>query len=60
MNWLKYYKTVDNDGVKIKDAAKKLGKMIKGRSTDAAEARKVIKECRDSYNEIIKDESKQN
>lgn len=45
LNWLKYYKTVDNDGNKIKNWEKKLGKYIVDRQTDSYEARKVIKEC---------------
>lgn len=53
MNWLKYYKTVDNDGNKIKDADNKVGKIISNRPTHAAEARKVIAECRESYHTII-------
>lgn len=59
MNWLKYYKTVDNDGVRIPNHEKKLGKVISGRPTNAAEARRVVKECRESYNTIVKDEKKQ-
>lgn len=58
MNWLKFYKTVDNDGVRIENAEKKYGKMIKGRSTSAAEAKKVIKECREGYKHINDDGAK--
>ena len=58
LNWLKFYKTVDNDGEKIANHEKKLGKIISGRPTNSAEARKVVKECRESYNLIVKDESK--
>lgn len=46
LNWLKFYKTVDNDGVRIANHEKKLGKVLSGRPTDSAEARKVVKECR--------------
>jgi hypothetical protein len=59
LNWLKFYKTVDNDGKRIANAESKFGKVISGRPTDATEARRVVKECRDSYNMIVKDETKQ-
>jgi inorganic pyrophosphatase len=55
MNWLKFYKTVDNEGIRIENAEKKYGKMIKGRSTSAAEAKKVIQECREGYKHINDD-----
>ena len=58
MNWLKFYKTVDNDGKRLANAESKFGKVICGRPTDSAEARRVVKECRESYNLIVKDESK--
>lgn len=54
MNWLKYYKTVDNEGKLIANPEKKMGKTIQNRPTDAAEARKVIEECRQGYQTIIK------
>jgi len=53
LNWLKYYKTVDNDGNKIKNHEKKLGKYIVDRPSDSYEARKVIKECRKCYDRIV-------
>lgn len=34
-NWLKYYKTVDNDGNRIANPEKKYGKYIVNRPTDA-------------------------
>ena len=37
----------------ISDPEKKMGKVIKDRPTDSAEARKVIEECRKSYQDII-------
>lgn len=52
LNWLKYYKTVDNEGELICNPEKKYGKMISGRATTAEEAMKVIKECRASYDSI--------
>ena len=55
MNWLKYYKTVDNDGNLIANPEKKYGKMVTCRSTSAAEAMKVIKECKMSYLAIAND-----
>jgi len=55
MNWLKYYKTVDNEGALIANPEKKYGKMVVGRSTSAAEAMKVIKECKMSYLAIAND-----
>lgn len=58
LNWLKFYKTVDNDGKKLENAESKYGKVISGRPTNAAEARRVVKECRDSYTLIVKDEAK--
>jgi len=42
LNWLKYYKTVDNEGFMISEPEKKMGRIIKDRPTDSAEARKVI------------------
>lgn len=41
-NWLKYYKTVDNDGKKIANSEKKHGKYIVNRPTDSKEAKRVI------------------
>ena len=58
-NWLKYYKTVDNEGFMISEPEKKMGKVIKDRPTDSAEARKVIEECRKGYQTIIKCSLKQ-
>lgn len=59
MNWLKYYKTVDNEGELIANPEKKYGKMVVGRSTSAAEAMKVIKECKMSYLSIANDKRMQ-
>lgn len=56
LNWLKYYKTVDNDGRLIKNHEKKFGKYIVGRPTDAQEAKRVIKECKGYYNKIVSNE----
>jgi len=44
LNWLKYYKTVDNDGNKISEPkfSSKIGRIIKDRPTTSEEARKVI------------------
>ena len=59
MNWLKYYKTVDNEGALLENPEKKYGKMVVGRSTSAAEAMKVIKECKQAYLAIANDEKMQ-
>jgi inorganic pyrophosphatase len=59
MNWLKWYKTVDNDGERVDKHEKKFGKEIGGRATNAAEALRVIEECRESYYSIVNDEKKQ-
>ena len=58
-NWLKYYKTVDNDRKRIANPEKKHGKYILNRPTDANEAKKVIKECRQHYEVIVNNETKQ-
>lgn len=60
LNWLKFYKTVDNNGNRISNPESKVGKVILGKSTSAAEALKVIRECRKSYRRITKDERIQN
>lgn len=52
-NWLKYYKSVDNQGVRLENAEKKYGKTIVGRPTDSKEALKVIQECRGYYDKIV-------
>ena len=49
---------MDNDGVRIKNHEKKLGRVISGRPTDSAEAKRVVQECRDSYNQIVRDTNK--
>ena len=59
LNWLKYYKSVDNEGNTLENPSKKYGKEINGRATNAAEAIKVIKECRKSYDDIAKDKKMQ-
>ena len=61
LNWLKYYKTVDNDGNKLPQPKfdSKIGRVIKGRSTSSEEARKVIRECRGDYDKIVRDQDKQ-
>lgn len=56
LNWLKFYKTVDNNGNRISNPDTKIGKVILGKPTNATEALKVIKECRKSYQRITKDE----
>jgi len=53
MNWLKYYKSVDNEGKALENPEKKYGKFIVDRSTDSKEAMKVIKECRSYYDNIV-------
>lgn len=58
-NWLKYYKTVDNDGKRIENPEKKFGKYIANRPTDSREAKKVIKECRVSYERVAGSEQTQ-
>ena len=52
-NWLKYYKSVDNDGKRLENAEKKYGKTIANRPTDSKEALKVIEECRAYYDRIV-------
>lgn len=46
--------------MRIQNHEKKLGRVISGRATDSAEAKKVVQECRDSYNKIVMDETIQN
>lgn len=58
-NWLKYYKTVDNDGKKIANSEKKHGKYIVNRPTDSREAKRVIQECRAYYDRIVSSEETQ-
>lgn len=55
LNWLKFYKTVDNNGKRISNPESKIGKIILGKSTSSAEALNVIKECRKSYKRITRD-----
>lgn len=59
MNWLKYYKTVDNNGKKINNPSRKHGKYIRDRPTDSFEAKKVIRECRQFYDKIVNCEKTQ-
>jgi len=56
---LKFYKTVDNDGKRIANPEKKHGKYIVNRPTDSREAKRVIKECRDYYDNIVNNEKTQ-
>jgi len=58
-NWLKYYKTVDNDGKRLANAEKKHGKYIVNRPTDSREAKRVIQECRAYYDRIVNSEETQ-
>jgi len=59
MNWLKYYKSVDNEGKALENPEKKFGKYIVDRATDSKEAMKVIKECRSYYDNIVNSEETQ-
>lgn len=59
INWLKYYKSVDNAGKTLENPEKKYGKYIVNRPTDAAEAMRVIEECKGYYERIVSSDDTQ-